>query len=134
MRASLIRLGLAPMPTEFPLKVEQETYRDSDECSSERNRCYSIIQSLNAHRIVILRVIIERMLWTVGENVRLSFDILVTKRRRRSGLRYPLCYNTIYNLIPRFLSRKEDVLACCPSRAVSPRLLALELVETSASY
>ena len=30
---------------------------------------------------------------------------------------------------PRFLSRKEDFLACCPSRAVSLRQLALELVE-----
>ena len=83
MRASLIGLGLALTLTELPLKVEQETYRDSDESSSEGNRRYSIIQSLNAHRIVILRVIIERMFWTVGENVRLSFDILLTERRQR---------------------------------------------------
>ena len=82
MRASLIGLGLALTLTELPLKVEQETYRDSDDRSSESNRCHSIIQSLNAHRTVILRVSIERMFWTVGENVRLSFDILLTERRQ----------------------------------------------------
>jgi hypothetical protein len=56
------------------------------------------------------------------------------REKKVVGLRYALCYNTIWNLFPRFLSRKEDVLACCPSRAVSLRLLALELVETSANY
>jgi hypothetical protein len=75
MRASSIRLGLALMPNRLPLKVEQETYRDSDECGSKGNRCHSIIQSLNAHRIIILRVIVERMFSMVGGNVRLSLDI-----------------------------------------------------------
>ena len=125
----MIRLGRALAPNLLLLKIEQETYRDSDDRSSESNRCHRVIQSLNAHRIVILRVIIERMFWTVGVNVRLSFDILLTERRQWLGLRYPLCYNMITHCFPRFLSRKEHVLACCRSRAVSPRPLALELVE-----
>ena len=77
----MIGLDLALVTIRFLLKVEQETYRDSDECSSECNRRYCIIQSLNAHRMVILRVIIERMFCTVGENIRLSFDILLTEKR-----------------------------------------------------
>ena len=130
----MIGLGLARAPTRLPLKVEQETYRDSDDRSSESNRCHSIIQSLNAHRTVTLRVSIERMFWTVGENIRLSFDILLTERNKAQAsvilsvtIRSSRCF-------PRLLSRKEDLSACCRSRAVSLRRLALELMETSASY
>jgi len=83
--------------TQLPLKVEEETHCDCDHCGSEGNRCHSIIQSLNAHRIVILRVIIERMFCTVVEYVGLFFDILLTPEKLRLGGRYPLCNNATYS-------------------------------------
>src|SRR5260370_32406503 len=83
-RNFLTRLGLAQLPPQLPLKVEQEPHCDGDHRGSESNRCHGIIQSLNAHRIVILRVIIERMFWTVFENVGLFFDILLTPEKREA--------------------------------------------------
>jgi hypothetical protein len=130
----LIRLGLGQVPTQLPLKIEEETYCDGDYCSSEGNRRHSIIQSLNAHRIVILRVIIERMFCTVVEYVGLLFDILLTEKTMNwTSIILFVTVQTIGSF-PRFFNRKEDVLTCCQSRVVSPRVLALGFVGTSANY
>jgi hypothetical protein len=130
----LTRLGLGPAPTQLSLKVEEETYCDGDNCSSEGNRCHSIIQSLNAHRIVILRIIIERMFCTVVEYVGLFFDILLTERKKSwAGVILSVTTRPARRF-PRFFNRKESVLTCCQSRGVSLRVLALGFVETSANY
>ena len=77
MRTFLTRLGLAQPRSQLPLKAEEETQCDCDHHGSECNRCHSVIQFLDAHRIVVLRAIMERMVCTVVEYVGLIFDIFV---------------------------------------------------------